>query len=445
MFGCGGTMNSVSVGGANTSPVTLTVSDAPPAGVTILSFEVNVSSAVLNPGNVQLVTAPVQIEVKQLETEAAFLSTINVPQGTFQSISVTFSGAEITFLNQTGAPLGTCQNNTVCHIESASASTVTFSGAPFPITIMANTPSGLKIDLNLANILSPTLGVNFSAANGVVVTQTPVKAAGELDDLDDLNGSIQSIDATNKKFTLHTLTGDFTIATDSNTEFDFDACVAENFSCLQVGQVIEVDLEIMPGGVFTAKRIELDDQNEDNEAEGVVFKIDDATHFEFVILNEFNPTSNINLGTPVVVTLSSASFQVKSDGLSVPSALQNSFQAAMDTSQLLPGQEVQVRIKSSVAGPPVAITTDRVRLRMSQFTSSVTAAGSPNFTVGLLPALFTNAGIVSIHVQTSSSTNFDGVAGASALVNGDVVSLRGLLFKNGGNPPELIAKKVRKR
>ena len=446
IVGCGGAMNTVTGGSTNTSPVTLTVTDTPPSGVTILSFEVTVTGATLSPGNVQLITNPVQIEVKQLETEAAFLSTINVPQGTYQSIAVTLSGAEITFSNQTGAAIGTCQNNSVCHIETSSASTVTYSGAPFPLTIMAGTATGLQLDVNLANILSPTLGVNFSALNGLVVTQVAARAAGELEDLDDLDGSILSVNATSQQFTLHTLRGDFIIGTGSSTEFEFSGCTANNFSCLQVGQVVEVDVKIMPGGVFTARRIELDDQAVDNEAEGVIFKIDDATHFELVVLDQLSASSTVIPGNPIVVTLSaSPSFQVQSDGLSAPSALQNAFQSATDTSQLLPGQEIQLRIKSASAGPPIAVTADRVRLRFSQLTANVSALASPNFSVGQLPALFTINGITSIHVQTSSKTDFDGVTGVTALVNGDTVSLRGLLFKNGASAPELIAKKVRKR
>lgn len=93
------------------------------------------------------------------------------------------------------------------------------------------------------------------------------------------------------------------------------------------------------------------------------------------------------------------------------------------------------------------VTSDRVRLQMTQLTANVMAGSivPPNFSVNNLPALFTTAGIASIHVQTSSQTDFDEVASVSALANGDTVSLRGLLFPNGANPPELIAKKVRKR
>ena len=81
----------------------------------------------------------------------------------------------------------------------------------------------------------------------------------------------------------------------------------------------------------------------ENEVEGIVFKIDDATHFEIVVLGELNATSNVALGNPVVVTLSSAQFQVDANGLNVPGALQGAFEQAADTSQLMPGQEVQIR------------------------------------------------------------------------------------------------------
>src|ERR1700730_2898669 len=81
--GCGGgySMNSSpsTPGRSQTSAVTLMIADAPPAGVTVLSFEVTVNGAVLYPGNVQLVTAPQKIEVKELETESAFLATVIAP------------------------------------------------------------------------------------------------------------------------------------------------------------------------------------------------------------------------------------------------------------------------------------------------------------------------------------------------------------------------------
>jgi hypothetical protein len=451
LAGCGGgrgVYNGVMPISAGTSNVTVTMTDTPPPGVTILSFEINVTAATLNPGNVQLVTAPHKIEVKRLETESAFLAAINVPAGTYQSITVMLANPELTFLNQSNAAIGSCQVNTVCEVESNATGSITFSGSPFPVMLSANVSTGFLVDLNLSNIITSTLGVDFGAANALTVTQLAKKPAGDLDDLDDLKGVVQNLDATNKTFTIHTFQGDFQITTDDKTKFESEVCGASNFSCLQNGQVVGVDAMIMSGGVFLAKKVEFEDDAADDELEGVVSKIDDSTHFEMVVLDELRAVNSVNVGNPIVLTLNSgASFKVKADGLSVPSALQAGFEGATDTSQLIQGQVVQVHVVGSVnAGPPIAVSTNRVRLRFSQFTASVSGAPAPpNFTVGSLPPLFTNAGITSVHVQTSNKTDFEGVSDVSGLADGNTVSLRGLLFKNGANPPELIAKKVRKR
>jgi hypothetical protein len=431
------------------SPVSLTITDTPPAGVTLLSFEVSVTGATLNPGSVDLLggKGPIQVEVKQLETESAFLSTATVTPGTFTGLTLTFANPELTFKNDTGVALAGCAVGAVCEIKPTGTltSTVNFPGSG--IVIMANSPTGIQVDVHPDTILNATLGVDFSLAGAVNVQELTMKPAGELDDLDDLRGAVQNLDTTNKKFTLLTSDGDFPITTDSNTDFDFEACAANNFSCLQNNQVVEVDAKLMAGGVFQAKEIGFEDHAEDDELEGIVFKIDDATHFEMVVLDELRSVNNVNIGNPIVVTLSNPQFQVMADGLPVPSALQGVFEGAMDTSQLLPGQTVQIRLTGPAnPGPPVAVTIDRVRLRMTQFTENVKAGSivPPNFSVDTLPGLFTNGGISGIHIQTSSKTNLEGVSDVSALVDGNAVSLRGLLFNNGALPPELIAKKVRR-
>jgi predicted component of type VI protein secretion system len=432
------------------SAVSVTITDTPPAGVTLLSFEVAVTGATLNPGNVDLLggKGPIRIEVKQLETESAFLSTATVAPGTFASITLTFANPELTFKNDSGATLAGCAVGAVCEIKPTGplTSTVNFPGSG--IVVMANSPTGIQVDVNPGTILNATLGVDFSLAGAVSAQQLAMKPGGELGDLDDFKGAVQNLDAANKKFTLHTANGDFPITTDSNTEIDFEACAANNFTCLQNNQFVEVDVELMAGGVFLAKKIEFEDDTEGDELEGIVFKIGDAAHFEMVVVDELKSVNNVNIGNPTVVTLSNPEFRVKDDGLQVPSALQGDFEGATDTSQLLPGQTVQIRLTSPAnPGPPVAVTADRVRLRMTQFTASVKAGSvvPPNFSVDTLPALFITVGISDSHVQTSSETDFEGVSGVSALADGNAVSLRGLLFKSGALPPELIAKKIRKR
>lgn len=447
LYGCSGSsMNPLQ---PQSATVSFTITDTPPAGVTLLSFEVNLTGAILNPGGADLLAGkgPVSIEVKNLETESAFLNTAKITPGTYTSLNLTFANPEVTFKNDTGAPLAGCAVGAVCEIKPGGTLTsmVTF---PAPgITIGASSPTGIQVDVNPNTILSATMGVDFSLAGAVSVQQLTMKPQGELDDLDELRGSVQNLDSTHNTFTLHTMDGDFPITTDANTRFEFESCAANNFSCLKNSQVVEVDVRLMAGGIFLAKEISLEDEAEDDELEGIVFKIDDAMHFEMVVIDESRSINNVSIGNPVFVTLSNPSFKVQAEGLTVPSGLQGAFEGAVDTSQLLPGQSVEIRLTAPVkAGPPVAATADRVRLRMTQFTANVKGAPvPPNFTVGSLPSLFTTAGITSIHVQTSSKTIFLGVTDVSGLADGNTVSLKGLLFRNAANPPELIAKKVRKR
>ena len=452
-FGCGANYGANSTSsfpsssmGAVAVPITMT--DTPPAGITTLSFEVTVTSAILNPGNVDLLAGKraVRVEVRELETESAFLNTASIPPGTYTSLNLTFANPELTFQNNTAAPLAGCAVGAVCEIDPTGTlnSVVTFA-AP-GITVSGNSPMGVQIDVNPNEVLTAALGVNFGL--GVTAQTMPMKPAGEVEDLEDLEGMVQNLNLTLSQFTLHTMNGDFTILINNNTEFELESCGANNLSCLVNGEVVKVDVGVMSAGAFVAKKIEVEDEVEDDELDGIIFKIDDATHFEMVVLDELRSVNNVNVGNPVVVTLNNASFQVQTDNLPVPGTLLTSFESAMNTSQLLPGQTIEVRVAAPVnPGPPFMVTSDRVRLVMTQFTANVMAGSiaPPNFSVNNLPALFTGAGIASIHVQTSSQTEFEDVANISALANGDTVSLRGLLFRNGANPPELIAKKVRRR
>jgi len=454
--GCGGgSMNNPMLPGPQTAQVSVSMTDAPPAGVTVLSFEVSLTGATLNPGNADLLAGkgPIRIEVKKLETEAAFLSTANITAGSYTSLNLTFANPELTFMNNTGAALAGCAVGAVCEIKPAAGTlTATVNGT---FDVMSGTQTGLLVDVNLASLISSTLGVDFTASGAVTVQQQTQKDKGELEDLDDINGIVKS--PANNQFTLQTTDmGSIAVSVDSNTEFkDFESCAAANFSCLQDGQSIEADLLVMGAGSFLAKKIELRDgaaEANDDDLDGVVFKVDSAMQFEIVVIDELRDVANVSVGDPVIVTLQTTgggtSFQVDANGLNIPASLQNAFQGATDTSQLIPGQTVQIRKRSMTGGPApaaITITTDRVRLREARFTATVSGAPTgANFNVGNLPGLFTSVGVTTIQVQTSSQTNFDNVSGMSGLADGTVVSLRGLLFKSP-TTPVLIADKVRKR
>lgn len=446
LVGCGdGSTNPPGGGGGGSSaPVSVTVRDNPPAGVTVLSFEVTVTGAVLQPGNVSLVSTPIEIEIKRLETETAFLTTINVAAGTYTSITVTFSNPELTIVNNSGAALAGCANGAACELRPPlTAGSVSYNGAPFPLTVTANTPIGLLLDFDLFNSIPGNLA---NIAPTFTFSQLPVvQGTGQLEEIEDLVGRVTAKDTANNQFTLQVGGGlSLVIRVDNNTMFeDFNevGCATANFACVAVGQLLEVDLHLMPGGVLLAKKVEAEDNDNEEELEGFIMQILSPTQFQMVLQEELIDIAGLDVGNVVVVNLlPGTQFRIDDDGMNVNSA---DFDAASD---LMVGQTVEVEKKSTPAGTPPAFDTDRVKLKDTRFRATVQSVDTANskFTLNNLPALFAALGITSLDVNVTSQTRFEDVAGLSALAPGNTVSVRALLFK-GAATPFMLAKKVRKR
>lgn len=428
------------------------MTDAPPANLSVEAFQALFTAAVLKPNNQSLILSPTVVEITRLQTGSLFLSTANVAPGTYTTIDLSLANPDLTFKNDTGATITvagvSCLTGTVCEIKPAVAGTVTLNLVP-PLVVMANSPAGLQVDVNLNNLINGSLAVSFTTASGYSIAQLPLpgRPPGQLDEFDDLMGIVASKDAISNKFNLQTTLGNFTASVDGTTGFlDFTTCPANDFTCVTNGQVVKVDLRLLPAGTFLAKVIELEDAAADDELEGVITSVDSSTQFKMVVLSQLRPVAGVSVGNPITVTLQAGTtFQVDTDGLTVPAGLQVGFEAATDTAQLLPGQEVEVPVRTLAVGPPIVVATNRVRLRFSRFTANV--AGAPTFgifNVGSLPSVFTSAGVAQIQVQTSSQTIFEGVTDTSGLADGNSVSLEGLLFNAIPNPI-LAAKKVRKR
>lgn len=89
LAGCGGLSSSLAPSGTNTTQVSLTVHDNPLLGVTVLSFEIDVTGAALQPTDsnsqsVSLPSEPEEIELEHLQTESALLSSKSVPVGSYR-------------------------------------------------------------------------------------------------------------------------------------------------------------------------------------------------------------------------------------------------------------------------------------------------------------------------------------------------------------------------
>jgi hypothetical protein len=454
--GCGGYGSPSTMQSAMMS---LSVTDAPPAGLTIFSFEVTLTGATLNGSGIYATNVDLlagkgaqRIEVKHLETENAFLNLTNVIPGNYTTLNLTFSNPQLTFRNDTAAPIAGCAPSAVCTIRPAGILTSTINGQFNPAT---GQQTGVLLDINLNSLFSQSLAVDFSAAGSVSASQQSMTNQGDLEQIDDLEGVVAAAGAA--QFTLQTSAlGNVTVTLDADTQFEgFDLCNTANAACLLNGQSVDVDLALLASGSFAARKIELHDDADAaaaDELDGVISKINGPAQFEMVVTDELRGVANVSVGDSVTVMLTTTgsltSFRVDTNGLTVPAALQQAFETQHDTSQLIPGQSVQVRKVDLTGGPApaaITVTTDRVRLRDSRLTATVSGAPTDNnFNIVALPSLFTANGITTIQVQTSASTNFENVAGINGLADGNTVSARGLLFKSAPNLV-LVSDKVRKR
>jgi hypothetical protein len=433
---------------ASTSQLSVTLSDAPPAGVSVLSFEVNITSASLQPmvgADVSLLPGghSVEIEVKKLETEAAILNTISAPAGTYKGLQLTLANPKLTVFNGSPGNIGQCVVNTTCEFELTAAGPIAYSGTPFPLTLVAGTPEGLKIDILLDKIIGADLSVNLNDPSDITVTSlTGVPISGPPAKLDDneFAGMITSIDATNTNFVVQNPNSGMseTIHVGQNTKFeDFDdhGCKSGNFSCLSTSQIVEVEVTLQSDGSILANEVKLEESRGAKSVEGTLVSLsgNPPAQFQMVVLDQEPEMSEINLGNPLLVTLSApTTFDIGLGRLAVPAGA-----AFAGPADLIPGQDIRIEPGTITPGQPISTSTSHVTLRTSQFTATVSGVNGAAITVTNLPGVF---GLSTLTIQTSSSTEFEDLPGPSNLAIGNVISIRGLLFKTASGPIVVAAK-----
>src|SRR5258708_2612439 len=248
---CSGLPRQNTVGGGNSS-LSVTMTDTPPAGVTILSLKFTITGFTVAPSigtPVALISGshPVTVELTQLQADATPLGTFTIPSNTYKSANVTVANADISFANQSGAAIGQCPNATVCEIQPAGIGNLTVSTAPFPITASSGGNIGVSLDFNLANAITSTVGVDFTQPNVLTAASLPIsnQPTGQFEPIPDVVGVVQTVNTTAQTFSLQSTRGTFAVSASSNTVFDnFLSCAAGNFTCLQNNMVVSADLTL---------------------------------------------------------------------------------------------------------------------------------------------------------------------------------------------------------
>ncbi len=485
LAGCGSNLtNSTSnpAPAANSAPVTLSMTDDPPAGVSVLFFQITLTDASLTPASSSSSTSPVsllgstpvQIDVTQLQALSAFLSTANVTAGMYNSLSLTFASPQLVIFNASNTSIASsCAVGSVCEIAPSvdGSSTVSLTSAPFPVTISATSPLGFLIDFHLNTIIQSDLSVNLGVSNGVTVAELPPVIPPQPPRFGFVTGTVEMVNTSQSQFTLQTPWGKtFTFDTGTSTtynDFPASACTTAGFSCLAQGQVVQVQVTgVQSGGVLTAGQITYVQAASQQTVEGTIIGYN-ATQLKLLVHQNRSNDISFPLGGIAVVTIDKgATFSVDANGFTIPAGM-----VFAGIENLTRGQGVQVAVEPGTLtapntssniigwGPPSSITftTNNIQLEPSQMSGTVTAIDSSasSFTLASFPSIafgpWAPEAVQGITVDTTAQTTYQGFSTDSfdGLADQDAVSVNGWLFETDNGlldsaitPPVALAQTV---
>lgn len=352
---------------------------------------------------------------------------------------------------------GSCADNSVCGLTpSFNPTTAGISSTPFPITINANTVVGIRLDFNVASSIQTDLSINPTVTVENLTRRKQDEDDQEMESVDEVDGQVTSVGSS--QFTLMTVRSgqSFMITVDSTTVFeDFDrsGCMASpaDFTCVKMGQVLNVALSENGMGSMLAKRVEFEEDANRPSIKGTITSVNSATQFQMVVFNEEPAVRGISEGSVVAVTISpDGTFQVGQEEMGEDGGFNNSGPSFASGADLMVVQDVQIRpggVSSSGGTPTIA--TNLMRLWPSQVTGQIGSidSGSGSFTLTGLSPLFTGATppVTTIKVATLSEMNFmdfSGQGSMGSLAVGETVSVKGLLFNTMGMPT-LVTRTVR--
>ncbi|MGB8030281.1 MAG: hypothetical protein WCF30_11520 [Terracidiphilus sp.] len=470
--------------------VSMTMTDDPPAGVSVLFFQVSLTAATLTPttgspvsildGNLVNPT-PIQIDVTQLQALSQFLGTAYASAGTYTALNLTFANPQLVIYNQSDASLGSpCAVGAICTLTPTfdnNSQSLTFSSSPFPVTASTSSPLSFLIDFHLNTVIQPDLSVNLAATNGVSISELPPATQ----QFGFLVGTVAEVSPTTDQFTMQFPWGPSpTLAVNSSTtynNFPASACATPSIACLAQGQIVKVQISGVGGNYLplTVSQVTYVQQASAQTVEGTIVAIPPlplpvGETILRVILHQ-NPTASTSLplgGLASVAVWAPGSgntpttFSIDNDGFTIPSGY--TFATSND---LTVGQTIQVTVTpgsltstgagpaSGVWGPPasVSFTASAIELEPSQVTGTITAidSGAASFTLGAAGAPFfapwplPNATGFSFNVLTTGQTAYAGFNpdSFSGLATNDFVSVNGWLFAPAtGTTPNIVAQSV---
>ena len=479
MVGCGsGTGGSTSPTGSTGPTGSLVTFGTDQPSCDVESFMVTIQSAALVPqggGAAVTITAPSQpVDFASLVDFMNILSFGNVNTGTYNQLTLTLTGPQLTYLSTSASPpspvtlptcTGTVTSNCTSFSDGTATDTLNLMFSP-PLTITANGTAGLVVDFDMRDSVQTTTSGLITGVVDPQITVSPSVASGTtLGEADTLYGVVAT--PTTPCTTNTGFTGCFslqvqggvgqilTIQVNGGTEFEGDGVT--DLSGLSAGTFVEVDAIVDTSGNIIAQEVDAEQQVvTTGQHAGFLGKIigvtrdnsGNATGFNLLVGREvWDMTSEVPLHSSLAVTLADTTNYWSN----WHHWNRHSLQFGPQTVGLAEDVAVYGVLTAATTGSsptPVTLAAGSVILRQRNVLGTfqqLLTKGSDNMTGGftMLPcgALF---GGQTITVLTFGDDRWrGGLGGLSGLTSGPVIDVAGLLFyeqQNGpGNQPTWTA------
>ena len=433
LAGCSGTATTLTGGGA--VPLTVIAQSTPSKTTSIRSFRLQVSSAILNPGNVQLLAAPVSIDLAQITSGSAFLSSVKASAGTYSSMTVTFSSPSVTIFNPTAAamaiPGGSCASQSTCtFVPNIKNAEHTITTGAFPLTVTEGTQASFAVTMAEGKILQPDDSVDFVDGVDSGIDQSGDNTNGQ----DTSLGVVQSFSSGQMVLVSESNAVSPSLITDANTVYNFppSVCSANNASCVSQGEIVATTLSVTSAGVLHADSVSYADAANASLVEGTITSVAPGGNtFQMQVDQSFGLPTNSNVDTLTVTVQKGALFGVGSVGFPIVSGA-----SFLGVQGLLAGQSVLVDVGRGSTLPNVI--TSQILLTDSDSSGTLSALTSNSFLLTTYSQEQDNASPTTsqVIVQTGINTQYRNLlpASFSTLTNGQSVSAQGPLFNAPSGP-----------
>lgn len=401
----------------------------------LVSVEANINAIHLTDSNgnhINVLPATRRLEFTHLAGTSEPMALLNFPQGTYTSATIDGSSAHVSYLDVSG---------TLHEFQFNASDQMVVPISP-PLTIGAQT-TVVSVDFDVASFVTidPVNNTNPILNNPVLTfTTAPVETSGQKPEegaLEHVVGVVSGVSGTSFTVAPGQNRVSLTFKTDNKTQFDN---VTLN---TLTNMIVKVNGATQADGSLLALEVEGIENVNGVETEGLIYWDYQGSMNEWLIPQDGNGAGLNNVpeqafGQLVHLDLTNASFDVDLDNMDMTGLTGSHF--VFDWTHVGAGQRVQVQSTTGILTPDPdgtdgLIAANRITLEKQSLSGTVNAYSPlPNGAAWfylMLPSesYFTllNPAVASVRVSQQAGTDLHGI---TSIKDGDVVRVRGLLFRD---------------